>query len=89
MTKRQGDVDTPATKVELTHGISSSMWLSKLNAGLVPIYEEHRVRADRGIDIETWSRMNVDEKAIIIAISRVSNAIQNLQTEAEIDAMKK
>ena len=79
----------PATKIELEHGISSNLWMASLAPGLIPIYEEHITRLERGIDLEAWSKMNVDEKAMIVAVRRTATAMKNLQSEAEIKQAEK
>lgn len=53
-------------------------------AGLVPIYEEHEARLERGIEVRAWMEMDETEKALIIAARRTHIAIRNLQAEAEI-----
>lgn len=87
--KSYGDFDIPVTKVELEHGISSGVFLTSLANGLVPVYEEHLARLERGIDLDTWAEMKVDEKALVIAVRRVTLAMNNLQAEAEIRKAKK
>jgi len=89
VTQHNGSIDVPATKVELDHGVSANLWLSSLAKDMVPVYEEQVTRVERGIDLETWSKMNMDEKAMIIAIRRTNNAISNLQNEAEIRNQKR
>ena len=59
-----------------------------LGNGMVPIYEEHTARLERGLSIETWSGMSEMEKAMLIAQRRISIQVQNLQTEAEIRKSK-
>lgn len=68
--------------------------MRKLGVNLVPVYEEHSARIERGITVRDWLEMCETEKALIIARRRVSLQMQNLQTEAEIrrakqDARKK
>lgn len=53
-------------------------------AGLVPLYEEHEARLERGIDIKEWMAMDEREKALLIAARRIRIAIHNLQEEAQI-----
>lgn len=89
VTRNKSGIDIPATKIELEHGISSNLWMESLAPGLIPIYEENVARLERGIDLETWTKMTVDEKAMIIAIRRTTIAMNNLQSEAEIKAMEK
>lgn len=52
--------------------------------GLVPIYEEHETRLERGINIQDWMRISETEKALMVAVRRTHQAISNLQAEAEI-----
>jgi hypothetical protein len=89
VTKHIGSVDVLASRVELDHGISAGLWLSSLSGGLVPVFEEHSARLERGINLDTWERMSIDEKAFVVAIRRIANAVHNLQTEAEIQANQK
>jgi len=53
--------------------------------GIVPIYEEHEARLERGIGVDAWMEMDEREKALIIAARRTRIAIANLQAEAEIE----
>lgn len=62
--------------------------MRKLAGDLVPIYEEHAARLERGISLDVWSDMNEIEKALIIARRRIGIQMQNLQTEAEIHKAK-
>lgn len=81
-----GEIDYPVTKINLEHGVNSGVTLAPLVNGLVPIYEEHIARLDRGIGLNAWGEMSVEEKAMIIAMRRVTISMQNLQNEAEIKA---
>lgn len=58
--------------------------MAPLVNGLVPIYEEHSARLERGISLDAWDQMRMEEKAFIIAMRRVKLAMQNIQNEAEI-----
>ncbi len=62
--------------------------MRKLGADLVPVYEEHTARIERGISIADWLEMDETEKALIIARRRVGIQMQNLQTDAEIRKAK-
>lgn len=64
--------------------MSAGIRLRSLGIGMIPLYEEHEARLERNIDLGQWERMEVDEKAFIVAMRRVRIAISNLQTEAEI-----
>jgi len=87
--RNNGDITVPATKVELEHGISSNLWMESLAPGLIPIYEEHVARLERGIGLTEWDKMSMEEKAMIVAVRRTTIAMSNLQSEAEIKAMEK
>ena len=89
MNKNNGEIDIPATKIELEFGISSNLWMVSLAPGLVPIYEEQVVRIERGINLDEWSNISADEKAMMVAVRRTGIAMQNLQSEAEIKQAKK
>lgn len=58
-------------------------------AGMVPVFEEHSARLERGIGLEDWYRMDVDERALVIAHRRIRNQAENLQAEAEIRKSKR
>jgi len=76
------------TGVELEYGVSAGIRLRSLAQGLVPLYEEHTTRLERGISIEDWGKMDSTEKALVIAARRITIAMKNLQSEAEIRHME-
>lgn len=84
MTKTNGYEERSVVRAELEYGVSAGIRLRSLSQGLVPIFEEHQARLERGIDLDTWGRMDCTEKALIIAVRRVHVAMQNQQSEAEI-----
>ena len=75
----------PVTTIELQHGVSAGISLRSMLDELVPLQEEHAVRLERGIRLQEWEEMPYWEKVLIGAHRRTSRAIQNLQTEAEIE----
>lgn len=75
--------------MELDNGVSAGVNLRLLGNGLVPVYEEHDARIRAGISLERWGEMTETEKALIIADTRVRQAMKNLQTEAEIKKMER
>lgn len=90
VTRRVGEIDLPVTAVELEYAVYSGAKLKVLAEGMVPVFEEHLARMERGISLEAWGTMPLYEKAMIIALRRIHNALQNLQNEAEIrDAERK
>ena len=52
---------------------------------MVPPYEEHLARLERGIAMKEWYEMHPIERALIVAIRRINIMEKNLQTEAEIE----
>lgn len=70
--------------MELEFGVSAGIQLKALAGGMVPLHEEHESRLERGFSLTEWYAMDVDERALVIAIRRNHIQIQNLQSEAEI-----
>lgn len=89
MNKRQGEIDVPATKVELEHGINPGLFMGIILNGLVPSFEEHTVRLERGFRLSEWEQISEEEKAIMIAQSRIYKAVHNLTEEAEIEEIER
>jgi hypothetical protein len=77
------------TRVELDNAVSAGIQWGSIGVGMVPTFEENSARLERGYTLEVWSKLDGMEKAMIIAIRRIGNAMQNLQTEAEIRANKR
>lgn len=77
-------MDIPVTDVELDHAVYTGAELNLLVVGLVPIYEEHTARLERGYTLAVWETMDVMEKAMVIAQRRMRIALENIQAEAEI-----
>ena len=70
--------------MELEYGVYSGVRLKSLGDGMVPLFEEHEARLERGIGLDEWGAMSLFEKSLLIAHRRVKIAMQNLQSEAEI-----
>jgi len=83
-TKNIGGVNAPVSRIELEHGVSSGVSLRSYGKGMIPIYEEHMTRLERGIGLDAWSEMEEMEKALIVASRRIRIAMHNLQEEAQI-----
>jgi len=83
-TKHIGGFNAPISRIELEHGVSSGVSLRSYGKGMIPIYEEHVTRIERGIGLMAWSEMEEMEKALIVASRRIRIAMQNLQEEAQI-----
>jgi len=56
---------------------------------MVPLHEEHTARLERGITLDDWSKMELEEKALVIANRRIRIAVDNLQADAEIKSAKR
>ena len=88
MTKRIGEVDYNITGVELENGVNAGIRWRSLGPDMVPIFEEHSARDEKGITMKEWYALEPMERAIIVAVRRITNATSNHQTEAEIKANK-
>lgn len=89
MTKQIGEVDENITRIELDHGVSAGIRLGSLGPDMVPMFEEHIARLERGISLDAWYALPPMERAMVIAVRRLDNAMKNLQTEAEIKHSKR
>lgn len=72
------------TEIELDHGINAGIRLRSIGKGMVPVYEEHDIRIENKMSLEEWDKLPYMERAIIVAVSRVKRAMNNLHSEAEI-----
>lgn len=89
MTKRVGEVDESVTRIELDNAVSAGIQLGSLGPDMVPLFEEHSARLERGIGLDAWYKMEPMERAMIVAQRRLENAMKNLQAEAEIRKAKR
>jgi len=84
VTKSTGYINESVTDIELTYGVSAGIQWGAIGVGMVPIFEEHSARLERGYTIDNWRALDSMERAIVIAVRRVDIASKNLQAEAEI-----
>ena len=77
------------TRIELDDSVSAGIQWGSIGVGMVPMFEENSARLERNYTLEAWARLDATEKAMIVAVRRIGNAMQNLQTEAEIRASKR
>lgn len=89
VTKRVGELETNITRIELEHGVSAGIRWRSLGRDMVPIFEEHMARDEKGIRMKDWYAMEPMERAMVIAVRRISNAAKNQQAEAEIKDAKR
>ena len=82
-------MDESVTRIELDNGISAGIRLGSLGADMVPTFEEHSARLERGISVKDWYAMEPMERAFVVAIRRIENAMKNHQAEAEIKHAKR
>lgn len=73
----------------MEYGIYSGIHMRAIGGELVPIQEEQETRVDARIGLDDWAKMDWMEKAILVAVRRNRNAIQNIHTEAEIKASER
>ena len=87
VTAPKGAIRDSVTRVE-TDGVSAGIRWGALGVEMVPIFEETTVRIDQRYTTGEWAQLDPMEKAIMVAQKRISNAIQNIQSEAEMRRMK-
>lgn len=56
---------------------------------MVPSFEEHIARLERGISVKDWYALEPTERAMVVAVRRLDNAMKNHQAEAEIKHAKR
>lgn len=86
--KNLGDIDWNVTEIELENGVSSGITVNMYSQDMIPPYYEHLARTQSKISLDRWAEMGRWEKALTIAIMFTSNAVQNQQSEAEINHAK-
>lgn len=89
VTKSIGYTDESVTRIEIDAGVSAGIRWGSLSSEMVPIFEEQAARLERGFSQEAWLALDPIERALIIAIRRIDNAMKNIQAEAEIREAKK
>lgn len=89
MTKRVGEVEESVTRIELDNAVSAGIRLGSLGDDMVPLFEEHAARLERGISMKDWYALEPLERAMVVAIRRLDNSMKNLQAEAEIRKAKR
>ena len=89
VTKRVGEIDQSVTQIEVGNSVSAGIRWRRLGEGMVPIFEEHSARLERGFSISDWYAMDRIERAMVIALRRIENASRSLQSEAEAKHAKK
>ena len=86
--KKVSDIDFNVTDIELEHGVSAGIYLRSLSESTIPPYEEHLCRIKANISLSAWQTMPRMEKAMIVALMQIENAVQGHQSEAEIKKAK-
>ena len=89
VTKRTGEVDESVTKIEIENQVHAGIRWRSLDAGMVPIFEEHSARLERGYTMSAWYALDPMERAVVIAQRRLENASRNIHNDAQAAQMKK
>lgn len=89
VTKQVGELQESVTRIELNNAVSAGISWGMIGTDMVPIFEEHIARLERGYRLEEWYELSPMERALVVAIRRVDNASKNLQAEAEIEKAKR
>ena len=87
--KRIGLVDESITSVEVENQVSAGIKWRSLGPDMVPIFEEHSARLERGYTLTAWYALEPMERAIVIAQRRLENASKNLHNDAQTAHAKK
>lgn len=89
MTKRVGEVEENITRIELEHGISAGIRMGSLGSDMVPLFDEHAARLSQKMSMNEWYAMDRMERAVVVAVWRIDQAMRNHQAEAEIAQSKR
>lgn len=89
VTKRVDELNEPVTRVELNEAINAGIMWGRIGNDMVPIFEEHSTRIERGRSVEEWYALPRMERAMMIAVRRINVSMQNLNAEAEIEAARR
>lgn len=72
--------------MESRHAVSPDVDLRNfLGFDCVSPYEEHTARLERGFTLTVWEATDPWEKALVVASRRVRLALENLQSDAQIE----
>ena len=88
VTKSIGYTDADVTRIELNNTVSAGIRWGSLGNDMVPMFEEQYERITRRYTLEQWAELDPLEKAMMIAVRRIENAMKNLQAEAEAKKVK-
>ncbi len=89
VTKLVGETHELITRVEIERRVDAGIIWRSIGEGMVPIFEEHAARSERGYSVEKWYALEPMERAMIIAIRRIDNAMKNHYSEAEAKQAKR
>lgn len=90
VTKSVGYTDESVTRIEPDHAVSAGIRWGSIADDMVPLFEEHAARIAANYSLAEWMALEPLERAMVIAVRRIENAMHALQTEAEIkDAKRK
>ncbi len=88
VTKSIGYTEETVTKIEPANTVSAGIRWGAISGEFVPLYEEQVARIEAHYTMDAWYALDPLERAMVIAVRRIGNAMQNLQMEAEIKAAK-
>lgn len=89
VTKRVGELQESVTRIEVDDVVSAGIMWGQIGPDVIPIFEEHSARLERGFTMKEWYDMPPMERALVVAVRRVDNASKNLQAEAEMKAARR
>lgn len=77
------------TEVELEHGVSAGIRLRSLAKWTIPVFEEQDVRIQNNMSLAQWDELPYMDRVMLVAVTRIRNAVKNLQSEAEAKAIER
>lgn len=77
------------TRIEPAHTVSAGIRWGAVSEYFVPLYEEQSARIEAQYSISEWYALDPMERAMVIAVRRIGNAMSNLQMDAEMKAARR
>lgn len=84
VTKNSYEIRESVTRFESENAINAGISWGAIGPGIVPIFEEHATRMERGYTLQAWYELEPLERAMTVAMRRIDIASKNLQMDAEI-----
>lgn len=83
------DLVVNVTQIEPENSLHTGVLWGKIDADMVPIFEEQSVRIKHGYSVQQWAEEDPMEKAMIVAVERIDLAMESIRNDAEARKLKK